>query len=112
VEQLGAIGLAAALAFSLLNACQEMPDVVQVTIRNDASQAVTLQQCDVRCNQVHRTETLEPGATVKVNTSTGDVPNYWMVIANEKVTGCLNLLENGYHPGDVFNVTHTVRCPT
>jgi hypothetical protein len=111
VRQLGAIGLAAALSLILLDACQELPDVVQVTIRNDAGQAVTLRQCDIRCGQVHRTETLEPGATVSVNTSTGNVPNYWMVIANGTVTGCLNLMENGYHPGDIFNVTHTVPCP-
>jgi hypothetical protein len=89
-----------------------MQQFLKAAIRNNEGQAVTLQQCDVRCNQFHRVEVLEPGATVKVNTSTGDVPNYWMVVANGTVVGCLNLLEDGYHPGEVFSVTHTVPCPT
>ena len=104
------IGLLAAMA--LLSGCQEMPDVVPVTIRNDEAVTVTVEQCDVRCNEIHRTETLPPGATVMVNTSTGGDPNYWIVLVGGRNVGCVDLLENGYHTGDVFDVTHTVRCPT
>ena len=106
------IGVGAVFLAALVGACESMPDVVQVTIRNNEVEAVTLRQCDVRCNQVHRIETLEPGATLKVNTSTANVPNYWMVVTNGTVVGCVDLLENGFHPQDVFDVTNTVPCPT
>jgi hypothetical protein len=96
---------------NVLVACQSTPDVVPVGIRNVTSVSVTLKQCDVRCNEIHRVETLSPGRTATVVIGTDGVANYWMVERDGKNQGCLKLIEDGYHTGDVVSVTETVTCP-
>ena len=63
-----------------------------VTLHNDTPSAVVVKQCDAKCNSFHERDRLQPGASVRVNTSGDDVANWWSVSDSAGNTlGCLPL---------------------
>ena len=87
-------------------------DTFSLTLRNDTSSAVLLKQCDVKCTEFHEQDHLTPGGTVSVNTSPGNVANWWVVQGGSgQVLGCLNLQYDRPHPGLTVNISATIPCP-
>lgn len=87
-------------------------DTFAVSLRNDTETPVLLKQCDVKCNEFHEQHFLTAGATVGVNTTSADTPNWWVVQdASGQVLGCLNLQYNHKVVGAVVNVSATEPCP-
>jgi hypothetical protein len=83
-----------------------------VTIRNDLPEAVLIKQCDVHCgSEFHEIDRLQPGASVQVNTSGANVPNWWVIDGNAgKTLGCLNLLYDHKAPGVVVLTSQMMAC--
>ena len=84
-----------------------------VTLHNDTANAVLLKQCDADCGSFHERDRLPPGASVRVNTSSDDVANWWAVTdAGGKTSGCLPLRYDHKVDGLVVNVSEQTACPT
>ena len=113
---LGALGLVVG-ALHLngidLGAIDPTEQAFTVTIHNDLSEPVVLKQCDTVCGpNFHETDRLAPGASVPVNTSSENVPNWWVVVGNDgKPLGCLNLLYDHKAPDVVLNTSQMTACP-
>ncbi len=100
------------LALNGVVGCANGPDTVQVTVRNDTTMNVVIKQCDIRCNEIHEVHRLNPGQTVLVNTSSGGVDNYWLVVDSNGLTlGCLNLYFTHYVDGAVWPISDMGKCP-
>jgi hypothetical protein len=87
-------------------------DVFAVTLKNDTGSAVLLKQCDVKCDSFHEQDRLAPDGSVRVNTSSEDAPNWWVVEdGSGRSLGCLNLRYSHKATGVIVNVSATVGCP-
>ena len=85
---------------------------MDVTLHNDLNQTVTAVQCDVACNSFHERDTLTPGGNALVSTSTGSVPNWWIITgASGARLGCVDLLYDHWQSGVVVDLSHMQRCP-
>jgi len=113
---LGALGLVVG-ALHLngidLGAIDPTEQAFSVTIHNDLSEPVVLKQCDTVCGpNFHEIDRLAPGASVPVNTSSENVPNWWVVVGNDGMPrGCLNLLYDHNAPHVVLNTPQMTACP-
>lgn len=84
-----------------------------VTLHNDTPNAVLLKQCDTDCGSFHERDQLPPGGSVRVNTSSDNVANWWAVTDDGgKTSGCLPLRYDHKVDGLVVNVSEQTTCPT
>lgn len=85
---------------------------VTVTIQNDTPGSVTVRQCDTTCGVTHEVHSLPPGGSVRVNSSSRQVSNYWLIVDQSgAVTGCLNLLTKEKQ-ARTFKISDTAPCPS
>lgn len=83
-----------------------------VTLHNDTPSAVILKQCDAKCDSFHEQDDLLPGASVRVNTSGGNLANWWTIADPDGQTiGCLPLRYDHKIAGLVVNVSGYTTCP-
>lgn len=83
-----------------------------VTLHNDTTSAVVVKQCDNDCNSFDERDRLEPGANVRVNTSSDNVANWWSVTDTSGATlGCLPLRFGHKVDGLVVNISQRTGCP-
>ena len=96
-----------------LGAIDPTEQAFTVTIHNDLSEPVVLKQCDTVCGpNFHEIDHLAPGASVPVNTSSENVPNWWVVVGNDgEQLGCLNLLYDHKVRDVVVNTSQMTACP-
>ncbi|MGI8647895.1 MAG: hypothetical protein ACR2JX_06695 [Mycobacteriales bacterium] len=83
-----------------------------ITLHNDTSSTIMLKQCDVTCDSFHERVRLLPGADTRVNTSSDNVANWWMISdADGKKLGCLPLRYGHKIDRLVVNVSEQTACP-
>lgn len=108
-----------AILFTLLAAvplaaasCDPTEDTFAVQLLNNENSKVTVRQCDTRCDQFHEVDVISPGATVRVNTSSSHVDNWWAIEdAGGRRTGCLDLLFDEKKANVVLKTSDQVPCP-
>jgi len=84
-----------------------------VTLQNDTGSTVVVKQCDARCNSFHEQDRLAPGGSVKVNTSSDGVANWWAVTdSTGRTVGCVPLRYKHRIEGLIVRVSHHTSCPT
>ena len=94
------------------DSCDPTEQSFTVTLRNDVGQAVVVQQCDARCNEIHEVDVLPVGHTVDVNTSDRNVDNWWMVKTRSgALLGCVDLLYDHKQDGVVVPLSRRKPCP-
>lgn len=84
-----------------------------VRIVNDRSVGVELRQCrDTKCGAIAETDSLTSGASVEVNTSASDSPNWWIVQDHSgHQLGCLNLQYGRKVEHLSLGIRHLLPCP-
>jgi hypothetical protein len=83
-----------------------------VTLHNDSASAVVLKQCDAKCDSFHEQDRLLPGASVRVNASSDNVANWWLVTDSDgRAVGCLPLRYGHEIAGLVVNISERTACP-
>jgi hypothetical protein len=69
--------------------------------------------CDAGCNSFSERDRLAAGDSVRVNTSSDDVPGWWLVSdAGGRTLGCLSLRDAHTVDGLMVNVSEGTPCPT
>jgi hypothetical protein len=83
-----------------------------LTLHNDTPGTVVVKQCDAKCDSLHESDLLSPAASVRVNTSSENVTNWWAVddVAGSRL-GCLPLRYEHKIEGLVINVSERTACP-
>lgn len=98
--------------FLYTNSCDPSESTFSVQLRNDTGSGVVLRQCDVRCNEFHEIDRLEPNQSVPVNTTENHVDNWWVIEdTSGHRLGCLDLLFDHKQVGVVINISQHVNCP-
>lgn len=83
-----------------------------VTLHNDTPVTVVLKQCDSDCSSFHERHRLEPGGSVRVDSSSDSAANWWSVTNSTGATlGCLLLRYDHKVEGLVVNVSARTTCP-
>ena len=84
-----------------------------VTLHNDTPSAVVVKQCNAKCSSFRERDALAAGESVRVNASSDDVANWWLVSDNgDRTLGCLSLRHERKIDGLVVNVSERTACPT
>jgi hypothetical protein len=87
-------------------------DTFAVVLHNDTAGTVVVKQCDSSCDSFHDKDRLLPGGSVRVNTSSDGIANWWVVTAqNGSTLGCLPLRYDHKVTGSVVNVSERTACP-
>jgi len=83
-----------------------------VTLHNDTASTIVVQQCDAKCNSFHEKDRLQPGGSVRVNTSSDGAANWWAVTdSSGRTLGCLPLTDHHKVDGLVVDVSSYTACP-
>jgi hypothetical protein len=88
--------------------------VVLVSVVNDTTRRVVVEQCDVTCAETHDNAYLAPGQTWKVNASDENIDEYIEVVdATQPRTACLDLKYPNPRPTATVYVSRAVggSCP-
>jgi len=112
--RVGCLLLGVLVVALLCAGCDPTEDTFAVTFRNDTSHDVELKQCDVHCDSFHERDRLRVGGVVKVNTSSADTANWWVVseVSGSSLLGCINLRFDHKIADLVIDVSTAGACPS